>query len=182
MPYKNYEDRIRRSREYREENREKIIAYERLRYSQDPEKSKRKVREWAEKNRDRRNAYCRYWAGKNKEKVRDSRKKSRELNRFSRVLSSSKSKANERGHSPCNATADEVRLAFNGKCHNPRCGTVEDCSESRLHMDHDHKTGDFRGWLCNSCNLTLGLLGDSEAKIRGLSGYLKRHYLTGFAG
>lgn len=30
-----------------------------------------------------------------------------------------------------------------------------------LALDHDHKTGAFRGWLCGRCNAGIGLLGDS---------------------
>jgi hypothetical protein len=41
-------------------------------------------------------------------------------------------------------------------------------------LDHDHKTGEFRGWLCGTCNCGLGKLADS---IQGLSraiAYLER--------
>ena len=32
---------------------------------------------------------------------------------------------------------------------------------TKLFSDHDHVTKKFRGWLCQSCNLGLGQLGDS---------------------
>ena len=32
-------------------------------------------------------------------------------------------------------------------------------------IDHDHDTGEFRGWLCNNCNTGLGAMGDT---IEGL--------------
>lgn len=28
-------------------------------------------------------------------------------------------------------------------------------------LDHDHKTGKFRGWLCQRCNTAIGMLGDN---------------------
>lgn len=42
------------------------------------------------------------------------------------------------------------------------------------HLDHDHKTGKFRGWLCNRCNRGLGYFGDTlEGMKQGVS-YLER--------
>ena len=44
----------------------------------------------------------------------------------------------------------------------------------RLHMDHDHTTGRFRGWLCGSCNRALGFLGDDPQRLHMLIQYLDR--------
>jgi ATPase subunit of ABC transporter with duplicated ATPase domains len=46
--------------------------------------------------------------------------------------------------------------------------------KSGLHIDHDHKTDKVRGLLCLRCNLTLGLVSDSEEVLRGLISYLKK--------
>tara|TARA_R110002153_G_scaffold245912_2_gene401483 strand:- start:766 stop:1221 length:456 start_codon:yes stop_codon:yes gene_type:complete len=40
-------------------------------------------------------------------------------------------------------------------------------------LDHDHKTGKFRGWLCNKCNSALGLLGDNINYIQRALKYLE---------
>jgi hypothetical protein len=42
-----------------------------------------------------------------------------------------------------------------------RCECCGKQSSRTLHLDHCHKTGKFRGWLCSECNLGMGLLGDS---------------------
>jgi Recombination endonuclease VII len=42
----------------------------------------------------------------------------------------------------------------------------------RLHLDHDHETGKFRGWLCASCNVGLGYFGDNEAGLFKALAYL----------
>lgn len=55
------------------------------------------------------------------------------------------------------------------KPNRPRPDLCELCfnpQKKRLALDHDHKTGKFRGWLCASCNLGIGLLGDTEERIR----------------
>ena len=44
-----------------------------------------------------------------------------------------------------------------------------------LHLDHDHLTGKFRGWLCGSCNLILGRFGDSIPGLEKAIDYLRRN-------
>ena len=41
-------------------------------------------------------------------------------------------------------------------------------------VDHDHTTGVRRGFLCRSCNLALGALYESPAKIQALKDYIER--------
>jgi hypothetical protein len=59
----------------------------------------------------------------------------------------------------------------------PRC--CECCDREPksggLHLDHDHDTGEFRGWLCRSCNTGLGLLGDNMKALDRAA-----YYLSGF--
>ena len=52
------------------------------------------------------------------------------------------------------------------------CG--DDFSNSKLCVDHDHRTGKIRGVLCNHCNTALGLFKD---KIVNLS--IAINYLNG---
>jgi hypothetical protein len=44
----------------------------------------------------------------------------------------------------------------------------------RLHFDHCHMNGWFRGWLCSPCNQALGLMKDDANRLRKLIAYLKR--------
>jgi hypothetical protein len=41
------------------------------------------------------------------------------------------------------------------------------------HLDHDHQTGRFRGWLCSRCNLGIGALGDTESGVSNALKYLR---------
>jgi hypothetical protein len=57
--------------------------------------------------------------------------------------------------------------------HCENCGRLP--GKRILHLDHDHKTGKFRGWLCHSCNVGLGHLGDSIASVQSAIAYLIRN-------
>lgn len=49
------------------------------------------------------------------------------------------------------------------------------CHKSRpLVVDHNHKTGDVRGLLCNNCNRAIGLFGDDFATLISAARYLNR--------
>jgi hypothetical protein len=47
-----------------------------------------------------------------------------------------------------------------------------------LMKDHDHKTGQFRGWLCRKCNAALGVFGDDIAGLTRAIAYLSKAGLT----
>ena len=52
-----------------------------------------------------------------------------------------------------------------------RCGICRRLG-LRLVVDHDHKTGQIRGMLCNACNSGLGMLGDGVDGLERAIGYL----------
>lgn len=41
-------------------------------------------------------------------------------------------------------------------------------------MDHDHKTGKYRGYICHSCNRGLGIFQDSIPLLNNAIEYLKK--------
>lgn len=44
----------------------------------------------------------------------------------------------------------------------------------RLTIDHNHRTGAFRGLLCASCNSAIGFAGDDPDRLRILADYLEQ--------
>lgn len=40
-------------------------------------------------------------------------------------------------------------------------------------LDHDHKTGKFRGYICHNCNRGLGIFSDSIDRLKKAIGYLE---------
>ena len=52
------------------------------------------------------------------------------------------------------------------------CGVMTD--PKKLHLDHDHVTFDFRGWLCRRCNGGIGQLGDNIEGLEKAIAYLRK--------
>lgn len=46
-----------------------------------------------------------------------------------------------------------------------------------MHLDHDHATKRFRGWLCGLCNRMLGLSKDSPRVLEAAARYLAERTL-----
>lgn len=42
----------------------------------------------------------------------------------------------------------------------------EHISQYSAHIDHDHKTGEVRGIICNRCNMGIGHLGDNPEIVK----------------
>lgn len=56
------------------------------------------------------------------------------------------------------------------------CGGEEGPRKRAMHWDHNHTTGEFRGWLCARCNMTLGQVKDDPALLRKLAEYLENNH------
>ena len=59
------------------------------------------------------------------------------------------------------------------------CGTrlsmYKDNSEFKTAcIDHDHKTGEVRGLLCNNCNIGIGMFKENIGRLFAAANYLKR--------
>lgn len=71
------------------------------------------------------------------------------------------------------AAFDELLASQDGMCANTACRKphVEERGK-RLCVDHDHRTGEVRGLLCNNCNRGMGLLGDDPERLIAAARYL----------
>lgn len=57
--------------------------------------------------------------------------------------------------------------AFPEKTHCEICG-----EQQKLHLDHNHATKHFRGWLCGPCNRMLGMARDNLHVLAAAARYL----------
>lgn len=69
------------------------------------------------------------------------------------------------------------RLAALREAHEGKCGLCG-IAGKKLVMDHDHSSGDVRGLLCSSCNVGLGMFGDSAERLRTAIAYLEKYAAT----
>jgi hypothetical protein len=67
---------------------------------------------------------------------------------------------------------DEMSEAQGGVC--AACGKTN--GSKLLAVDHDHKTSEVRGLLCNNCNTALGRVDDNIDTLMALVRYLERYY------
>jgi hypothetical protein len=56
------------------------------------------------------------------------------------------------------------------------CGKTDYAKQ--IVFDHDHNTLEFRGWLCDACNRSLGILGDDMDGLCNSISYLLKRVLT----
>jgi len=71
------------------------------------------------------------------------------------------------------------QLEYFEKATRPRPERCEACNglptgkkQNVLSFDHDKETGLFRGWLCNNCNMAIGLLRHDHRILLALAHYL----------
>jgi hypothetical protein len=60
-----------------------------------------------------------------------------------------------------------------GKC--AICETSTPNGRGAWHLDHDHKTGAVRNFLCQACNSGLGFFRDDADRLTTAAQYLRKH-------
>lgn len=147
------------AKKYRQANPEKFRARDAARYNT-PEKQDEycaRARAYHERNRTQNLRRMRNWYQNNKDKVR-ARNKTYNRKPLTR-------EQHRRRHGMPEPTRPEPTLC---EC----CGKHP--GKRGIHLDHCHKTGKFRGWLCVNCNTGIGKLGDSIEGLLTAIAYLSR--------
>ena len=68
---------------------------------------------------------------------------------------------------------DYEAILIQQQCKCKICGSILNSSRyTKLAIDHDHKTGKFRGLLCTNCNTGLGLFKYSKERLLSAITYL----------
>lgn len=130
-------------REYRLVNGDKLRTYDKLRWSNLTPEQKREKM-----------AGMRLWVQRNPEK--------RKLIRAYHAI-------RKYGISP--EILEQMIAEQDNRC--AICCNPQIASASRLAIDHDHKTDEVRGLLCNPCNTLLGMANDNVEVLEAAIAYLK---------
>ena len=115
-------------------------------------RDKAKQKAWMQRNRDRSAAATQRWRERNPDKVAQQHAE-RDWKGYFRAVKERKATRPRPDHCEC-------------------CGVPANTLKKALCFDHDHATGEFRGWLCHQCNMVLGLVHDSCERLQMLSNYL----------
>lgn len=103
---------------------------------------------------EKKRQYRRKWRAANPEKVRETKRRLYAANR-------EKEKAARRRRYAANGHNQRKKVREANGCidatGDTKHGPCEICGKAcNLCYDHNHATGEFRGWLCSHCNLILG--------------------------
>jgi hypothetical protein len=102
----------------------------------------------------------------NREYVRDRYRKCPEFRAYRKQINQNNELMRLYGITP--RQRDEMLAAQGGGC--AICGR----RKKVMCVDHCHSTGQVRGVLCNGCNLSIGQLGDTPARLKRAAEYLAK--------
>lgn len=140
------------------------------------------VKEWRKNNKDKVLEQARRYRKKHPETNKKAKDKYRKTNKD---MINKREKAYAAKWRKENPTAQQVRYErWRNKAEaklwdiagRPRACKCEICHKDEITVfDHCHNTGKFRGWLCDRCNKTLGIVKDSPELLREMAYYLEKH-------
>lgn len=167
---KNREHVNQYAREWKRKNKERVNQLQRKRYNDNPEQARATSREWyhthkgevTEEEKAEQAAYMKKYHEENKETQSVKKQKAYQENKLNGHAFSS-------GTRRCGLTLDEYASLEEDQ--DWLCAICK--SDVRLFLDHDHKTGKVRQFLCPRCNTALGFLESSP--IPKFIDYLKKH-------
>ena len=135
----------------------------------DPERKRQQSRAHYQRTKERRRETADAWRARNKDRVREVAAAWHQRNK---EHVSARTATNYRKRLAASRAAFPSPPAVCECCGLPPSGKTP--QSSKLHFDHCHVTGKFRGWLCMYCNLTLGLMNDSVERLASAIKYLER--------
>jgi hypothetical protein len=134
---------------------------------------------WAKENPESKAASVSKWQKNNKEKVNSKNAKFR-INHPDYILKRNREWANKNPEKKIRSSRKSAGLpeptrpcpTVCERCKKPEAVKSKNGTPRVLCLDHDHETGEFRGWLCQACNTGIGKLGDTSKDLFQAAYYL----------
>jgi len=167
----NKEKYLKRTRDWEKGNPKRVKEFNKRHYEQNKEKYLEKSKQWKKVNSKRVKelskryykqhkveclAQTKRWVKANPKWVKAQARKRHLRNKYNLTLKRYKKMLNEQDY----------------KCAMKNC-KVKHYNKTKLHVDHNHKTGKVRGLLCFRCNRILGDVKDRINILRDCIEYLK---------
>ena len=155
-------------RQYHEDNKERLNEYNRQYHAEHKEELDKKKREHYANNKKKFSKRAKKYRADNAEKLKKAKK---EYNATHKKETKNRNLRNTYG-----ITIEQYEEMFNvqkGNC--AICGKHQNEIKQPLNVDHDHKTNEIRGLLCNSCNKLLGDSNDNSDTLLNAIQYLNKH-------
>ena len=143
MPHKNPDDRKAWQKKYREKNKEETAVYDKKYREKNKERIANEKKKYYQEHKERIAIQQKIWREENPEKVHE-RETKYNWKRKGLICEDVDSLY---CHYMNAKNCDECGIEF---------GKIGDGSGTFKCMDHNHKTGLFRNFLCNRCNLKRG--------------------------
>lgn len=160
-------------KKWRDKNPDKIKKYHKKWIEENLEKFNESQKKWRDANPEKFKEGQKKWRDANPEKLKESQKKWMEKNpeKFKAIIFKNMLKQ----YGITESDFNKIVLNQNGVC--SVCGKSPGASkknQTRLSIDHDHKTGKMRGLLCHKCNVGLGHFNDNPDLLIAALAYLKK--------
>lgn len=55
------------------------------------------------------------------------------------------------------------------------CGAFGSDTKNGICYDHNHTTGEFRGWICTRCNVAIGMVKENIETLEAIIEYIKKN-------
>jgi hypothetical protein len=163
MPHKDQTAAKQYHRQYQAKNREKLSANSKAYYEANKEKLLAQQKAYRQTHKVQKAARSRAYYMKNKPIVLA---KSRDYV----AINKARTQARQASQGARNSFERAIQIG------RPKPDACEACGGNRggIVFDHCHERGHPRGWLCWTCNVALGHLGDDPNRLRKLIAYLDR--------
>lgn len=142
--------------------------------SQDSEKIKARKKLYYIENKEKISAYQKIWAQENKKKWAEYMRIYNSKNREELNRKAKEKRDGDKSYLERNKKNRTARLELIAGCIKSTVCDICGDGNNNIVFDHDHSSGQFRGWICHPCNASLGYVRDNIATLERMIQYLQK--------